>query len=109
MKNRGFVRSGGVKPRIVGGGTEMAYRKINVELIVFADDAEAVVGELHTSLDRLEERHTIFGGGIETVAVEHRGTRKRSALVHTFAAGETAAAAVRTAGQSVAGALRKVI
>jgi len=87
----------------------MAYRKINVELIVFADDTEAVVGELNASLDRLEERHTIFGGGIETVAVEHRGTRKRSALMHTVAAGETAAAAVRTASQSVAGALRKVI
>ena len=87
----------------------MAYRKINVELIVFADDAEAVVGELNASLERLEERHTIFGGGIETVAVEHRGTRKRSALMHTVAAGETAAAAVRTASQSVAGALRKVI
>ena len=87
----------------------MAYRKINVELIVFADDAEAVVGELNAALDRLEEGHTIFGGGIETVAVEHRGTRKRSALMHTVAAGETAAAAVRTASQSVAGALRKVI
>ena len=87
----------------------MAYRKINVELIVFADDAEAVVGELNASLDRLEERHTIFGGGIETVAVEHRGTRKRSALMHTVAAGETAAAAVRTESQSVAGALGKVI
>jgi len=87
----------------------MAYRKINVDLIVFADDAEAVVGELNATLDRLEERHTIFGGGIETVAVEHRGTRKRSALMHTVAAGETAAAAVRTASQTVAGALRKVI
>jgi len=87
----------------------MVYRKINVELIVFADDAEAVVGELNASLDRLEERHTIFGGGIETVAVEHRGARTRSALMHTVAAGETAAAAVRTASQSVAGALRKVI
>jgi len=87
----------------------MAYRKINVELIVFADDAEAVVRELNASLDRLEERHTIFGGGIEIVPVEHRGTRKRSALMHTVAGGETAAAAVRTASQSVAGALRKVI
>jgi hypothetical protein len=87
----------------------VAYRKINVELIVFADDAEAVVLELNASLDRLEERYTIFGGGIETVAVEHRGTGKRSALMHTFAAGETAAAAVRTASQSVAGTLRKVI
>jgi hypothetical protein len=37
----------------------MAYRKINVELIVFADDAETVAGELNASLDRLEERHTI--------------------------------------------------
>lgn len=87
----------------------MAYIKINLELIVFADDAEPVVTELNAALDRLEERHTIFGGGIETVAVEHRGTRKRSALMHTRAAGETAVAALRTASEKVAGALREVI
>jgi hypothetical protein len=45
---------------------------------------------LNAALDRLEERHTLFGGGIETVAFEHTGTRKRSALAHTMAAGETA-------------------
>jgi hypothetical protein len=87
----------------------MAYTKINLDLIVFADDAEAVVTELNAALDRLEERHTIFGGGIETVAVEHRGTRKRSALMHTRAAGETAVAALRAASEKVAGALKEVI
>ena len=68
----------------------MLYKKINVELIVVADEAEAVVAELNAVLDRMEERHTLFGGGIEAVAVEHSGTRKRSALAHTMAAGETA-------------------
>lgn len=87
----------------------MLYRKINVELIVMADDAEAVVEELNAALDRLEEGHTIFGGGIETVAVERRGTRKRSALMHTRAAGETVAGAVRAASERVAGALRQII
>jgi hypothetical protein len=87
----------------------MAYKKINVELIVFADDAEAVVVELNAALDKLEERHTIFGGGIETVPVEHSGTRKKSALMHTRAAGETAAGALKLAGEKVAGALREVI
>ena len=91
------------------GDTEIAYRKINVELIVFADDAETVVEELNAALDRLEERHPIFGSGIETVAVEHRGTRKRSALMHTMAAGEKAAGAVRSAGEKVAVALREII
>jgi hypothetical protein len=88
---------------------QMLYKKINVELIVFADEAEAIVQGLNTALDRLEEKHTLFGGGIETVAVEHPGTRKRSALAHTVAAGETVAAALRTARESVAVAYRAVI
>lgn len=87
----------------------MAYIKINLDLIVFADDAEAAVTELNAAIDRLEEKHTIFGGGVETVAVEHRGTRKRSALMHTRAAGETAVAALRVASEKVAGALKEVI
>jgi hypothetical protein len=84
----------------------MLYKRINVELIVIADEAEAVAAELDAALDRLEERHTLFGGGIEIVAVEHPGTRKRSALAHTLAAGETA---VRAARESLAVALRAVI
>jgi hypothetical protein len=87
----------------------MLYKKINVELIVVADEAEAVVTDLNAALDRLEEKHTLFGGGIETVAVRHRGTRKRSALAHTVAAGETVVGAVRAARDSVAVALRAVI
>jgi hypothetical protein len=87
----------------------MTYKKINLELIVFADDAEAVVVELTAALDGLEERHTVFGGGIEVVPVEHSETRKKSALMHTRAAGETAASALRLAGEKVAGALREII
>jgi hypothetical protein len=87
----------------------MRYTKINVELIVVADETDAVVAELNSSLDRLEEQHTVFGGGIETVAVEHKGTRRKSALRHTIAAGETAYAAVRLAGDKVAGAFRAII
>jgi hypothetical protein len=87
----------------------MLYKKINVELIVIADEAEAVVADLNAALDRLEEKHTLFGGGIETVPVEHRGTRKRSALGHTLAAGATAGRAVRVARDSVTAALRTVI
>jgi hypothetical protein len=87
----------------------MVYKKIDVELIVPADEAEAVVAELNAALDRMEETHTIFGGGIETVAVEHSGTRRRSALMHTLAAGETAAVALRTASKRVNGALRLII
>jgi hypothetical protein len=87
----------------------MRYKKINVEPIVVADEAEAVVTDLNAALDRLEEKHTLFGGGIETVAVRRRGARKRSALAHTVAAGETVAGAVRTARDSVTVALRAVI
>jgi hypothetical protein len=87
----------------------MLYKKISVELIVVADEVEAVVGELNVALDLLEERHTLFGGEIETVPFEHPETRKRSALAHTIAAGETVAVAVRAARESVTVALRAVI
>ena len=87
----------------------MLYKKINVELIVLADEAEAVVEDLNAALDRLEEKHTLFGGGIESVAIKHPGKRKRSALAHTMAAGETVAGAVRAARESVTVALRAVI
>lgn len=87
----------------------MRYKKINVELVVVADEAEAVVAELNVALDQIEERHTLFGGGIDAVAFEHTGTRKRSALAHTLATGETIAALLRTARESVAAAYRAVI
>jgi hypothetical protein len=84
----------------------MVYKKINLELMVVADEAEAVVAGLNAALDQLEEKHTLFGGGIETVAFEHPGTRRRSALAHTKAAGETA---VKAAREGLAVALRAVI
>jgi hypothetical protein len=87
----------------------MLYKKINVELIVAADESEAVVVALNDALDQIEERHTLFGGGIETVDVKHSGTRKRSALAHALAAGETAVGAVKAARESVTVALRAVI
>ena len=87
----------------------MLYKKINLELIVVSDEADAVVAELNAALDRLEQKHTLFGGGIETVTFEHPGPRKRSALAHTLAAGETVASAVRVARKSVTVALRAVI
>jgi hypothetical protein len=87
----------------------MLYKKISVEVIVVADEAEAVVAELNAALDGLEESHTLFGGGIETVAFEHPGKRRRSALAHTIAAGETVAGALKTARDGMAVALRAVI
>ncbi|HEX3967935.1 MAG TPA: hypothetical protein VHW70_08225 [Edaphobacter sp.] len=87
----------------------MLYKKINIELIVAADEAEAVVAALNSSLDQLNEKHDLFGGEIETVTFEHRRTRKKSALAHTIAAGESVAGALRTARESVAVALRAVV
>jgi hypothetical protein len=98
-----------VSIELEAGDMQMLYTKINVELIVVADEAEAVVEGLNAALDRLEEKHTLFGGGIESVAIEHPGTRKRSALAHTTAAGETITSAVRAARESVNIALRAVI
>jgi hypothetical protein len=73
----------------------MLYKKINTDLTVPADKAEAVIAGLNASLDVLEEKQTLFVAGIEAVDVEHRGTRKRSALGHTLAACETVAGAVK--------------
>ncbi|MBB5344656.1 hypothetical protein [Tunturibacter empetritectus] len=87
----------------------MIYRKINIELIVIEEESEAVVEQLNAALDRLEDGHTIFGGEIETCAIEEPGTPRRSALTHTLAAGETAASAVKAAGEKVVNALRKVL
>jgi hypothetical protein len=87
----------------------MGYQKINVQLVVFSDEADAVVAELNSAIDRLEERHIIFGGDVETAPVEHSGTRRKSALRHTHDAGNTAASAVKLAAQRVADAYKKVI
>lgn len=87
----------------------MNYRRINVELVVFAEEADAVVAKLNSALDRLEEEHTIFGGDIETVPVEKSGTQRKSALMHTLEAGGTAVAAVKLAGSKIASAYKKVV
>ena len=87
----------------------MGYQKINVELIVFEEEADAVVAELNSALDRLEETSTIFGGGFEISSAEHSGTRRKSALRHTLDAGNTATSAVKLATQKVVDAYKKVI
>ncbi len=88
---------------------EMLYKKVNLELVVAADEADAVVEQLNVALDQMEEKYTLFGGEIDTVAFEHSGMPKRSALAHTIAAGKTAAIAVKTVRERVAVAVRSVI
>jgi hypothetical protein len=87
----------------------MGYQKINVEVIVFSEDAGAVADELNLALDRLEETYTIFGGDIENVAVAHSGTRRKSALRHTFNAGKTVTSALKSVVQDLADTYKKVI
>jgi hypothetical protein len=87
----------------------MGYRKINVDLVVFSEEADAVVAELNTAIDWIEESHTVFGGEIEAVPVEHSGARRKSALRHTIDARNTATAAVKLAAQRVAGVYKKVV
>jgi hypothetical protein len=103
------VRFGSGRLKIGVRGNQMLYKKISVELMVVADEAEAVVAELNVALDQMEEKYTLFGGGIETVAVEHSGRPGRSALAHAIAAGGKVAGAARVARESVAVALRAVI
>jgi hypothetical protein len=87
----------------------MLYKKINLELIVAADEAEVVIAELDIALDRMEERFTLFGGRIETVIIDHSGRRRKSALSNTVAASKTAIAAVKSARERVSSALHLVI
>jgi hypothetical protein len=87
----------------------MGYQKINVEFIVFSEEADAIVAELNAAIDRLDETHTIFGGAIESVPVAHSGARRKSALRHTLDAGNAATSAVKLAAQRVADAYKKVI
>lgn len=87
----------------------MVYRKINFELIVFAEEADSVVAKLNSAIDRLEEAHTIFGGDIEIATVNKSETQRRSALMHTLAAGSAAMAAVKLAGDKVADAYKRVV
>ena len=49
----------------------MLYKKINVELIVIADEADAVIGKLNAELDRLEE----------TLDLLEQGYKERSPLL----------------------------
>lgn len=86
----------------------MLYRKIQLEVVVLEDEADAVVSDLNRSLDQLDEKHTLFGGAIETTAFEHTGIPRRSALAHTLAAGETVQGALKTARQGLSAALRTI-
>jgi hypothetical protein len=79
----------------------MQYKKVNVELVVVADEAEAMVASLNLSLDRLGERLALFSVEIETTAVERTKASRRSGLARTIAAGELVAAAPKTARESV--------
>ena len=87
----------------------MRYQKINVEFLVYSEERDAVVAELHSAIDHIEESHAIFGGAIEAIPVEHSGTRRKSALRHTLDAGNTATAAVKSAAHKVADAYKRVI
>jgi hypothetical protein len=87
----------------------MRYKKISVELVVIADESDAVVKQLNLALDKLEENHTLFGGAIETAAFDHSGKHRRSALAHTLAAGETVGLALRSTRKHLGNALRAVI
>jgi hypothetical protein len=87
----------------------MKYEKLTLEIVVFPDDAEAVIAALNSAIDRIEETHPIFGGEIEITPIEHSGTRRESALRHVVNAGKTATSGVRLAAQKATEAYKKVI
>jgi hypothetical protein len=87
----------------------MRHKKITVELIVDADEADVVVNQLHGAIDQLEASHAIYGGDIEAVTFKHAGKRRRSAFAHTLAAGGTVAGALRSTSKHISNAVRAVI
>lgn len=87
----------------------MRYKKIVVELVVAEDEADKIIGQLNATLDQLEENHDIFGGEVEAVFFDGPARRRRSALAHTVAAGETVATALRNTSRHVGNAVRAVI
>jgi len=60
----------------------MGYQKINVELIVFSEEAAAVVAELNSAIDRLERRTRFLAARIET-GLLRTAERGKSASTHT--------------------------
>ena len=68
-----------------------------------------MIAELDAALDRMEERHTLFGGGTETVLVEQSGSRRKSAFSHALNAGKTAAGVIKTVRERATSALHLVI
>jgi len=88
----------------------MLYKKINIDLIVPADEAEVViVGFERPARCAEREAHALRRGGIEAVDVEHRGTRKRSALAHTLVVAKLSPVLSKIARGRVRSALRAVI
>jgi hypothetical protein len=55
-------------------------KRLVLNWVVIADEADVVINQLNIALDELEEKHTIFGGDIETIAFDHSGRRRRSGL-----------------------------
>ena len=86
----------------------MQYQKISLELIVDSQETDAVVAELNSALDRMDDVYAIFGGNIETMAIEQSGTRRKSALRRTLDAGKTGTSAIQFASQKAAQAYKKV-
>jgi hypothetical protein len=87
----------------------MSYQKINLELVVFSDEADKVVAELNSTIDRLEETCAIFGGTVEAIPVSRSGTRRKSAFRHTLDAGNAVTSSLKSAAQNVVDAYKKVI
>src|ERR1700677_2260230 len=86
----------------------MLYKKIDLELIVPADEADAVVAELAAALDHIKERYTFFGGGTKTVPIARTGSRRKSALSHALNADKTAVGAIKTVRERATSALHLI-
>ena len=87
----------------------MAYQRINLELVVFADEADAIVAELMSSIDKVGATYSVFGGEVERGEFKPSETQNRSALMHTIRAAGMTADGMKLAAGKVAQAYKKLI
>ena len=87
----------------------MRYRKISVEMVVPADEADSVAMKLNEAMDGIEFNHSIFDGEIHTMDFKPFGTQQKSALTHTIAAGVKTVNALKIAHRGMKTALRAVL
>jgi len=87
----------------------MDYRKINVELVVFADEANAVIAELKSAIDGWKRRIHFSAVTLKLSLSKKRAAAVSPAASVCMSADFLRVRAVKLAGDKIVGAYRKII